>query len=290
MGRIVEIPAPIGTASLHIVEGEVLHRQDETRTEVTTHTQSSGGRERSHNPVYDGYIQVFGRDPSIPRGHPIYGTYVEPVTTTTRTTVKQRRQHRLWVAERDGTRHELLLKEHQCDFAAAVGHRLRLVTGGASGGAERTPLWARNLTLGQAIAFEEGDLWGWSTMHGLARYPLLYRMVFRWAPWLLAAYVLFYWTPVTEWWHRVHAKVQLHSLADFVQLNLAGLKQWSPWLVYQTYAARGFEGWFIFGFGLLCGLLLWVVCEMVGYLAIGWWWRRLWQAPFRNRVVAAYES
>lgn len=265
MSRVIEVPAPIGRACLHIIDGQVLYRQDSSSFNVRTETTGGGG-----------YV------------HPTYGGYVSAPKTVT--TVSQSSASRIWIEESDGTRHQVSLIGPQCRFPAAAGHRVRLVKGGAAGKTEPTVMWLRNNTVGEAINFESDDLWSWARSHRLVRYPLLYRVLFSWSPFLVAAYLMLYWAPLTEFWQRLRLRPRTRSVGDFLQGNLEGLSQWSPSIVWDAYASQdaGFwVGFVIAGIGLL---LVWQVFELVGYLTIGWWWRALVQRPFRNRVVDIYTN
>jgi hypothetical protein len=226
MTKYIEVSAPIGHAWLIILEGIVTSHQ--TQRWSTTTVQSSGG---------GGYV------------NPTYGGYVAPPTISSKVT--QHEKTEFWVQDTDGKQQQFSFPNDE--FPVAQGHRVRIVWGGSTKNKNKgNYLFAHNLTSGHCQYFDKLDgMYSWPFNHKLIEMPILYRVLFYWAPSLIWCYLTLSWI--------IAAKEPLTSF--FIILGS------------------------IFGWAFTA--LFW---SWIGWLFYGCRWARKFLHPFRDRIFQAYET
>lgn len=268
MQTYTEFSAPIGKACFIQFEGVVTYYN--TQRWSSSKTSATGG---------GGYI------------HPTYGGYISSPQVTT--TIQHHERTDFWVKSDDGQEQRFTIGADI--LPAAVGHHVRFVYGGSAKQKEQASiLFGKNNTSGHHAWFEKDDLWRWAREKNLIRYPLIYRILLRWIPFLILAYILFVWAPLTELMQKEQpTSPESFSFERFIALNQQWLGRWTPQLAFTTWYDHtdgGFWlGLIVFGIGLLA---FWGFMEYIGYLFFGRWWRMLALRPIQKELskITGYQA
>jgi hypothetical protein len=272
MPRDIVIDAPLGKALVRIVEGQVVF--EKTGIGISSTITISGGGVTTSS----------------------LGHQVEPVRTST--TTSSHSWSDFWIDERDGSRHGFRMPG---SFTVGTGHEVRMVSCGRAG-SDREPvlMFGWNRTLGFTVrtgplrtgttADDSPDLWDWAVAQGLARYPWPYRLVFHCSPLLLLAYLALFWVPVSRVWSQARFRPPRPvSWSEFAYYHGVAFADWSPAIVWHTYAGHGVWPWV----GLLAGIVVTLVVSgltmLAGWLLLGWAWRRVFFKPWRDKLLALFE-
>ncbi len=161
MVKRLEVKTRNGAAYFDAIEGEVINQSQQRWSE--THVYSTGGGGQ-----HGGYI-------SAPTIHSNTSTH---------------HLNEFWIREDDGIEH--CFQFQNCDFAVAAGQRVRLACTAGKTKPSGEPIYAYNFNSKIAYDFLEGRWLRWAKSNGLIRYPLVYRLIVRWIPFILFALLAFF--------------------------------------------------------------------------------------------------
>jgi hypothetical protein len=245
--RTTQFTTVSGTWTMQVLEGTVINHQ--TRQWAATHVHGGGG---------GGYIGE-------------RGGYVSPTTVNSTTT--EHKVTEFWLQDTSGTEHHIELKNN--NLAVANGQTVKI---GWLGGNGRFMV-AHNKTAQQTWDMIFPTNWGhWGKQQGLLKYPLPYRLLTRWVPFVLALYVGLVWVPALE----LADQKMWATIGTFLQSpSLSGIRLlvWpDAFSIYAT-AANLLPLWKAHWFALILVISFWwclfaLIALPTGYLLYGAWWKR----------------